>query len=152
MWRVASLVQKDCSVWASRAAPMIHDLYDTLDIMSSIRTIRATRLSSIPIPRKSTASDEIIRDEVRTAFVDDEYARILAKHIRDSIHHLGHLYIAVSDYLAMNDLNPCSSEDNKKLLIHCASLFDVNECQLGWFPIEQDKKAYFKVLYKCERR
>lgn len=154
--RVARELEKDKTVTISRAPRLLKELCDTLHIMSASRGVRSIRVNSVVKPRTSNSKCDKYRDTARTRLIDDEDARLLAGKLNLIIQdRLGHLFEPVSHFDATVSMDDLSENDKKKyrkskqaLLSHCASILDINECQLDWFPgSESEKLAYYEILY-----
>lgn len=145
--RVARELEAERRVSGSRVPRLLRELYETLDLFARNRTARPELLENLRFQRKRSAeSDKALLTE-RPRFIRDEYARLLARELRDKINgRLKHFYSPVLHFDAIKSFADMEVGEKKRLrkvkqavLLHTACMFDVNECELDWFPTEHDK-------------
>ena len=82
----------------------------------------------------------------RKSFIRDERARNVAHHLKESMHkRMKHYYEPAKrfdvQYILGGDRKEQADETNMRyrksqqaVLLHCAALFDVRECDMSWLP------------------
>lgn len=155
--RTARAVEADRWVTGSRAARLVSDLLDTLQLLSleantlsSERNLLLARLSRGRVASQASFDKETATTRKKLLVTRD--GRLLASAIASEIEtRCGHLVDAVSIETALVDMETVHDDEEAKkqlrqakeaTLLHTAALFDVNECGLEF--IESDARESYK--------
>lgn len=138
----------------SRTPRLLKELCDTLDLFATDKDSHAEVLSGITQPRESTAEDDLALIASRRTALRDPDAQILAENLNDNIQaKLNFVFMPVGNAYAEEDMVDVGETVAKKtraskgaVALHCAAVFDINECGFDWMTDGLGKTSYVKLL------
>lgn len=175
--RVARQLEADRKVTMSRAPRLLHELYETLCVVSGDMSVCSssfyedtTGSSTISVNVDDTLSTSksipsvaehcSMRDELRALQFRTRAARDLARDLAEKVRdRFGILWEPVTEGALM--WSPTESEEpctelrpyRRVLLFHIAAVMDVNECELEFLSVSKcDRESYIQGLHKAVAR